>query len=777
MANVFNRLFGNKDESTSEDKDDPTPEWAVETIEAAQRSRSTSLNLVLFSGEDRLEEIPNAVFEMEWLKSLNLSGNQLTVIPSEIGQLQNLTELRLYKNQLTAVPPEIAKLQNLTTLNLSSNRLAAVPAEIGQLQNLTRLDLSSNHLKAVPSEIAKLQNLTTLDLGFNKLKAVPSEIAKLQRLTTLWLSYNQLTAVSAWLFNLPKLEKLYLHDNPIQTPPQEVLELKKLSGNRIVNLNKVRAYFDQLAEEGVDTLYEAKLIIIGEAGAGKTTLVKKLQDPTYTINPTEPSTEGIDVAEWTFPLPQTSDFLEKSDVSTDNNFRVNVWDFGGQEIYHATHKFFLTRRSLYALVADAREQKTDFYYWLNVVELLSDNSPALIISNEKQNRAWPFNENQLRGEFNSLKDVFPVNLADENNRRLYKIIDAIKYHIVQLPHVGQTLPKTWVRVREVLEEDPRNTMPLPEYLDLCQRHGFRRHDDKLQLSDYLHDLGVCLHYQDDPLLNKTLILKPEWGTAAVYAVLESDQVKANQGRFSRANLDTIWHEEKYAPWRDELLQLMVRFQLCYQLPGNGDYIAPQLLSENKPNYPWDENDNLQLRFRYPTFMPKGILTSFIVATHRLIANQDWVWKTGVILENADARAEIIEHYQRREITIRVQGRQKRDLLTKIGYEFEKIHSDFPERLQIKQLIPCNCSQCKGSGRPYFFDFGRLKKRLAAGKTTAECDDSYETVDVWRLIDDVGARQQALDKGMYVGGDYIHIEGGISNSQGLAIGRDADGSAT
>ena len=245
---------------------------------------------------------------------------------------------------------------------------------------------------------------------------------------------------------------------------------------------------------------------------------------------------------------------------------------------------------------------------------------------------------------------------------------------------------------------------------------------------------------------------------------------------SRANLAIIWHEEKYAPWRDELLQLMIRFQLCYQLPGDGDYIAPQLLSENKPNYPWDETDNLQLRFRYPAFMPKGILTSFIVATHRLIANQDWVWKTGVILQDADARAEIIEHYQRREITIRVQGGQKRDLLTKIGYEFEKIHSDFPDRLQIKQLIPCNCSQCKGSGTPYFFDFGRLKKRLAAGKTTTECEESYETVDVWRLIDDVGARQQAMEKGMHVGGDYYHIEN-IINSEGIAIGRDAHGSTT
>ena len=27
-----------------------------------------------------------------------------------------------------------------------------------------------------------------------------------------------------------------------------------------------------------------------------------------------------------------------------------VWDFGGQQIYHATHQFFLTKSSLYVLV-------------------------------------------------------------------------------------------------------------------------------------------------------------------------------------------------------------------------------------------------------------------------------------------------------------------------------------------------------------------------------------------------------------------------------------------
>jgi Miro-like protein. len=64
---------------------------------------------------------------------------------------------------------------------------------------------------------------------------------------------------------------------------------------------------------------------------------------------------------------------------------MNIWDFGGQEIYHATHQFFLTKRSLYILVADTRKEDTDFYYWLNVVELLSDNSPLLIVKMRNKN--------------------------------------------------------------------------------------------------------------------------------------------------------------------------------------------------------------------------------------------------------------------------------------------------------------------------------------------------------------------------------------------------------
>ena len=56
---------------------------------------------------------------------------------------------------------------------------------------------------------------------------------------------------------------------------------------------------------------------------------------------------------------------------------------------------------------------------MKVAELLSDNSPILIIKNEKQERQCELNERQLRGEFSNLKEVLATNLA--TNRGLAEI--------------------------------------------------------------------------------------------------------------------------------------------------------------------------------------------------------------------------------------------------------------------------------------------------------------------------------------------------------------------
>jgi len=178
----------------------------------------------------------------------------------------------------------------------------------------------------------------------------------------------------------------------------------------------------------------------------------------------------------------------------------------------------------------------------------------------------------------------------------------------------------------------------------------------------------------------------------------------------------------------------MRFKLCYEiLHRPRTYIAPQLLSPNQPKYAWDDGDNLILRYHYD-FMPKGMLTRFTVEMHKLI-DSELVWKDGVILTDSYTRAEVIETYYKNEIRIRVAGFPKKDLLTRIRHEFNKIHDSY-EKLRYQELIPCNCSTCKGSQNPHAYVLQKLQERIQNQAHETECDQPpYHKVNVHILIDD------------------------------------------
>gem|GEM_PF-115739 len=684
----------------------------------------------LHLNNNNLSQLPAKIAILQNLTQLDLSYNNLSQLQTEIGTLQNLTQLHLNGNNLSQLPAKIAILQNLTQLDLSYNNLSQLPTEIGTLQSLTQLHLSGNNLSQLPTEITTLQNLTRLNLNGNDLSQLPAEISTLQNLTRLTLHKNPLNQLPSKIAQLHDLRTLTI--NTVEIPPLESLDLE----HDRVNITKLRAWFRQVEQSGLDYLYEAKLLIVGEGGAGKTSFLRRVQDEQAPLPKTDESTRGIEIVPWEFT------FQDKK-TQTQKTFRVNFWDFGGQQIYHSTHQFFLTKRSLYVLVADTRKDDTVFYDWLNMVTLFSQNSPVLIIKNQKDDRAVELDEASLRERFNNFERSFACNIATNAGRE--EVLQFIQYRIQQLPHIGQVLPKSWLKVRIALEKEAANRpyLAFTEYEAICAEHGFTRDDDKLQLSDYLHDLGVCLHFQADELLRRTVILQPTWGTDAVYQVLDNETIKAAHGRFGTQDLTNIWQAPKYKDMRPELLQLMINFKLCYALTEPNCYIAPQLLNKQKPEYNWPEENNLQLRYTYPRFMPKGILNRLIVAIHALIENRrQRAWLHGVVLSNHNTRAEVREDVERREIRIRLCGDHQRDLLTTVVSELEKIHQSFHD-LEYTQQIPCCCSGCSGKPEPEFYSYTNLKRFQKDGQTTIQCQASYQQINVRQLIDNV-IDEQRLD---------------------------------
>ncbi len=657
---------------------------------APEISQLTSLQELNLSG-NQLSSLPPEITTLTSLQLLNLSGNQLSSLFPEITKLTSLQLLNLSVNELSSLPPEISQLTSLQRLELSDNQLSSLPLEITTLTSLQKLNLSDNELSSLPPEISQLTSLQELDLSVNELSSLPPEISQLTSLQQLYLSRNQLSSLPPEISQLTSLQYLLINYNPLETPPIEVANQ---------GIETIRDYFRQLEGEGYDTIYEAKLIIVGEAESGKTSLMNKILDPEYKVPQPEKSTHGIQIKVFKFPF------------SNDQDFRVNMWDFGGQAIYHETHQFFLSKRSLYALVTDSRKEHEHLDYWLNIVELLSDNSPMLIIKNEKDKCSVDIkDESQIRARFHQMvKEILTTDLAQ--NTGLDRIIKAIEYYINKLPQVGIKIPKSWAKVRQAIEEDKRNYISLNDYLEICDRNQYTQgnsfddndnnntiKDARLRLSQFFHDLGIILHFQDNKasVLYDTVILNPEWGTQAVYELLkrEDNPIKKKLGKFRFTDLEMIWSDNRYQGKHRELLELMKRFKLCYELP-NQTYIAPQLLNTNPPKYDWNNENNLNLRYCYD-FMPKGIISRFIVEMHPYI-DELKVWRSGVILTKDNTYGEVIETYNRREIQIKLVGSNTRGLLELITAKLDEIHNSY-HRLKVDKLIPCNCDTCKNSQHP------------------------------------------------------------------------------
>ena len=62
-----------------------------------------------------------------------------------------------------------------------------------------------------------------------------------------------------------------------------------------------------------------------------------------------------------------------------------------------------------------------------------------------------------------------------------------------------------------------NFIQYNEYKLICDEEGISSESEQNTLVDFLHDLGVILHFKDIPLLN-THVLEPEWVTNAVYKI-------------------------------------------------------------------------------------------------------------------------------------------------------------------------------------------------------------------------------------------------------------------
>jgi len=437
--------------------------------------------------ENQLTALPPEISQLPQLTSLNIYKNQLTPLPPEISQLTQLTNLYILWNQLTALPPQIGLLTQLTGLDIRGNQLTTLLPEIGLLTQLTSLLLGDNRLTTLPPEIGLLTQLTSLFLEDNRLTTLPPEIGLLTQLTFLDLRGNKLIALPKEIGQLTQLTSLYLDNNPLESPPPEIVK----QGTKAI-----LAYLQEtpLSEH---KQWLSKLILVGQGGVGKTSLLRVLRGEQF--NPQESTTHGLETNQLKIAHPS----------ETNITMQLNTWDFGGQQIYHATHQFFLTNRSLFLLAWHARMgfEAGKLYYWLDTITALAPDSPVLLVATHIDERDADIPFAELRHHYPQI--IGQCEISNKTGQGFEAFQQTIAQAAANLPLMGEVWPSTWLKAANVLRDSTENYITPQALQDILITQEIDSNQQPI-LTQWLHDLGDMLYFPDSNELEDIVILKPQW---------------------------------------------------------------------------------------------------------------------------------------------------------------------------------------------------------------------------------------------------------------------------
>ena len=522
-------------------------------------------------------------------------------------------------------------------LSLSGNQIIDV-APLAALKQLTDLFLSDNQIMDV-APLAALHQLKSLYLQNNYIHRLPSLLLKLSL---------------DWDVDEKILYGLFLDENPLQRPPREVIQ----SGRQAIE-----DYYRRLEHGGERELREAKLILLGEPDAGKSSIVRRLLYNEF--DPQSQTTLGTDIHRWKF------------EDTNGEEYRVNIWDFGGQDIQQSIHHLFLTSGALYLVVLDARRDESPLQ-WLQTINAFAAGATVLIAVNQIDVNAHPkLNQQELRAAYPNIAAVFYTSCERDQDHGLIQLITELKHHLARLPSMGDVYPQQWYEIKQRLEHEQsrgRHYMSMPSYRELCAEHNMVADEGaSSKLTEnflrVLDNIGTVRWFDKFEYFNYQ-VLAPSWLTIGLYHILINPEVKQRSGLVSRQQIKGILlydipeqylkrgykYKERDVDFFVEAIQ---HYKFAFKVEhsdGTPRYRIPKGFPQNPParlNLQAYQGDDYRLYIiEFTSFAPAWLLHRLIVSLHRSIP-EELYWYYGFVYRSAegDTLVNLFEH--ERKLFIRV----------------------------------------------------------------------------------------------------------------------------
>lgn len=409
---------------------------------------------------------------------------------------------------------------------------------------------------------------------------------------------------------------LFLQGSGVKVPPAS-----EHGDTRESNVaQSVREYFDDIAICGKGEVHRCKVLFLGNGEAGKTCVSLALDESVE--NPAEAalelgSTHGV----------QFWPHEEEANIGGMTTLAIDYWDFGGQEIYHNTHRLFMGTGSIFVVLWKPSQigrqppfcQKSGYQdkwrplrYWLDLIHL-SAESPEVIVAcshcSELTEEIKRLYKKERGAGYDDVKLV-AIDSADRTGDIEYlrtwisenakKVVEAQGTLVPAYWEIAASMVTMWTKElsnskdqsfleshREMGEDDFRKRL-VSEVREVAQGDArFARLADAIdEDEDYINlertrrALQFLTHsgalYWDLGLFNERVIVGQQWALDGIYTVLDRrkestifQKLWGANGRFTQENLASwVWEdcEETYSSEQQSLLiSFMEKCGVCFRI--------------------------------------------------------------------------------------------------------------------------------------------------------------------------------------------------------------------
>ena len=468
-----------------------------------------------------------------------------------------------------------------------------------------------------------------------------------------------------------------MYGNPVCGIPSGLLGLGTTCQENLRN------YWLDLAS-GSEKQQQLKVQLVGNGRVGKTTLTYALE---HKRAPSEPfkSTHGIVIKE----IQQALDGEEKP-------VTLQLWDFGGQEIYHATHRLFLSDDCLYLLLwAEDTEEHPDetrhpVSYWLELIHDLGKNSPVILVKNQIDRAdnlsIIPPDVHEDVPGYTQLEN--PVKVSAMQYRNMPVLRGAIAAVIEKLyRQICLELPTSWMQVQRELKQLEQKTIPFAHFKQLCIKAGVSQAE---WFVGYLHKTGALFYRQGT--FQDQIILDQNWAINAVYRVFDPQEQRSFveddlKGHFKGRDAKMVWPDADETE-REIYFDFMRNCGICYESYhresrqkqktfAEREFIIPDLLPlTSNTKAAWGDNrpDDWQLDIEFP-FLHRSIIVRVILRLGETYDGEPW--RSGIFCHTDEGQLLLECEYANKQHS--TQGRLRFQLrgnsLDRLVYALRKLVSE------------------------------------------------------------------------------------------------------